>query len=80
MNAFGIARSGLEASLVRLAASTSNIANAQSVGPVPGGAPGSAADDGAEGGRRACQPVHVEISPLAGGGVQARLVRLSPDL
>ena len=36
MNVFGIARSGLEASMVCMTASASNIANAQSTGAVPG--------------------------------------------
>lgn len=70
MSAFGIARSGLEASMLRLMASASNIANAQSTGSVPGSA--------ANGGQHTYQPVRAEISPLAGGAVQARLVPVDP--
>lgn len=67
MNAMSIARSGLDASMLRLTASASNIANAQSYGAVPGG-----------GGQAAYQPVRAELSPGAGGGVQGRLVPVDP--
>lgn len=67
MNAMSIARSGLDASMLRLTASASNIANAQSNGAVPGG-----------GGQAAYQPVCAELSPGAGGGVQGRLVPVDP--
>ncbi len=56
MNGMSIARSGLEASMLRLTASASNIANAQSNGAVPG-----------SGGQAAYQPVRAELSPSAGG-------------
>ncbi len=39
MNGMSIARSGLEASMLRLTASASNIANAQSTGTTPGADP-----------------------------------------
>ncbi len=70
MSAIGIARSGLDASLLRLTASAANIANAQASGVVPGSGAGS--------GQQAYQPVRVEISPLAGGGVQSRLAPVDP--
>ena len=70
MNAFGIVRSGLEASMMRLTVSASNIANAQSTGAVPGSL--------GEAGQRAYQPVRAEITPIAQGGVQARLVPVDP--
>lgn len=68
MNGMSIARSGLEASMLRLTASASNIANAQSTGAVPGSGAGPAA----------YQPVRAELSPSAGGGVQGRLVAVDP--
>lgn len=67
MNAMSIARSGLDASMLRLTASASNIANAQSNGAVPG-----------SGGQAAYRPVRAELSPGAGGGVQGRLVPADP--
>ncbi len=79
MNVFGIARSGLEASLLRLTASASNIANAQSIGAVPASAPAGAASGAGDGsGQRAYQPVRAQLSPLAGGGVQARMAPVDP--
>jgi flagellar basal-body rod protein FlgC len=68
MDAFGIARSGLDASMLRLTASASNIANAQTTGAVPGSGTGPAA----------YQPVRAALSPTAGGGVQGRLVAVDP--
>jgi flagellar basal-body rod protein FlgC len=68
MDAIGIARTGLDASMLRLTASASNIANAQSTGAVPGSGTGPAA----------YQPVRADLSPSAGGGVQARLVAADP--
>jgi flagellar basal-body rod protein FlgC len=68
MSAMSIARSGLEASMLRLTASASNIANAQSNGAVPGRGTGSSA----------YQPVRADLSPSAGGGVQGRLVAVDP--
>jgi flagellar basal-body rod protein FlgC len=68
MNGMSIARSGLEASMLRLTASASNIANAQSTGAVPGSGSGSAA----------YQPVRAALSPSVGGGVQGRLVATDP--
>ena len=70
MSAIGIARSGLDASLLRLTASAANIANAQASGAVPGSGTGS--------GQQAYQPVRAEISPLAGGGAGSRLVPVDP--
>ena len=71
MSVSGIARSGLDASMLRLTASASNIANVQSNGVVPG----SAADGS---GQRAYQPVRADVSPTAGGAVQARLAPVDP--
>lgn len=68
MNAMSIARSGLEANMLRLTASASNIANAQSTGVVPGSGTGPSA----------YQPVRADLSPNAGGGVQGRLVAVDP--
>ncbi|MBO9576287.1 MAG: flagellar biosynthesis protein FlgC [Sphingobium sp.] len=71
MNAIGIARSGLDAAMMRLTASASNIANAQSTGPVPG----STADTGDA---RVYRPVRTQASALADGGVSAQMVRADP--
>jgi len=68
MDGMSIARSGLEASMLRLTASASNVANAQSNGVVPGSSSGQAV----------YQPVRAELSPSAGGGVQGRLVPTDP--
>lgn len=68
MNAMNIARSGLEASMLRLTVSASNIANAQSTGVVPGRGAGPSA----------YQPVRADLSPSVGGGVQGRLVAVDP--
>jgi len=68
MDAVGIARSGLEASMLRLTASASNIANAQSTGVVPGSGTGAAA----------YQPVRADLSSNVSGGVQGRLVAVDP--
>ncbi|MBO9581230.1 MAG: hypothetical protein J7498_10100 [Sphingobium sp.] len=54
--------------MLRLTASASNIANAQSNGVVPG----------SRGGQAVYQPVRAELSPSAGGGVRGRLVRTDP--
>jgi flagellar basal-body rod protein FlgC len=68
MNGMSIARSGLEASMLRLTASASNIANAQSTGAVPGSGAGPSA----------YQPMRATLSPSAAGGVQGRLVPVDP--
>lgn len=71
MDAIGIGRSGLDASLLRMTASAANVANANATGPVPG-------SPAAANGARAYQPLRVEAAPLAGGAVQARLVPSDP--
>ena len=68
MNAAGIGRSGMDVAMMRLTASASNIANAQSTGPVPGGA----ADDGTG---KVYRPLRVETSASPGGGVSGQTVR-----
>lgn len=68
MTAIGTALSGMQTSLARLTASASNIANANSTG-----APNAAA-----GQTQAYQPVRVQTSPTAGGGVAATTVSVTP--
>lgn len=63
-----ISTSGLNAAATRLEASASNIANAQSSGPLPD----------ASGSSTAYQPLRVAQSDVKGGGVSARLTR-APD-
>ncbi len=63
-----ISTSGLNAAATRLEASASNIANAQSSGPLPD----------ASGSSNAYQPLRVTQSDVKGGGVSARLTRI-PD-
>ena len=62
-----ISTSGLNAAATRLEASASNIANAQSSGPLPD----------ASGSSTAYQPLRVTQSDVKGGGVSARLTRVS---
>ncbi len=69
MDAFGVARSGLDASMLRLTASASNIANAGVTGPVPGSGAG---------GSPPYRPVRGEASPPRGGPGQAGLVPADP--
>ena len=57
--------------MMRLTASASNIANAQSTGPVPGGA----ADTG---GSTVYKPLRVDISAQAGGGASGQMVQGDP--
>jgi flagellar basal-body rod protein FlgC len=71
MNAMSIARSGLAADMMRLAASAANVANADSVGSTK--ATGAGAD-----GRSAYAPVDVAQAPIAGGGVTATYSRRQP--
>lgn len=71
MNAIGIARSGLDAATMRLTASASNIANANSTGPVPG----SAADSGRA---QVYRPLRAQATASADGGVSAQMVRSDP--
>jgi flagellar basal-body rod protein FlgC len=69
MNLSGIARSGLAASMMRLNASASNVANADSVGSTAGGGAG---------GQAAYGPIDVVQSAPAGGGVAATYARRQP--
>lgn len=62
-----ISASGMTAAATRLEASASNIANAQSAGPLPD----------ADGNSTAYQPVTATQSDVRGGGVSARLTRVS---
>lgn len=71
MNAIGIAQSGLGVSMMRLTASASNIANAQSTGRVPDGTADAAA-------QKPYQPVRAQVSALADGGASAQFVRSEP--
>jgi flagellar basal-body rod protein FlgC len=71
MSMIGIARSGLDASLLRLTASASNIANAQSTGPLPGNLTNG---DGA----RAYRPMRALSAPVAQGGVTTTMVLAEP--
>lgn len=62
-----ISASGMTAAATRLEASASNIANAQSAGPLPD----------ADGNSTAYQPVTATQSDVRGGGVSARLTRIA---
>ena len=73
--------SGLAASTAELAASASNVANAQTVGPLSGTGWGPAAIVGAGGTgptAQAYQPVTTVQSTAPGGGVAARFAAVSP--
>jgi flagellar basal-body rod protein FlgC len=69
MSAIGISLSGLQASMARLTASASNIANAQSAGRLP--SPDAA-------GPAPYQPVRARQSDVAGGGVTSRFEAVTP--
>ncbi len=64
MSVIGTAYSGMQASMLRLQASASNIANAGSTGPTL---------PSADSGQRAYQPVAVEQGEVPGGGTYSRL-------
>lgn len=73
--------SGLAASTAELAASASNVANAQTVGPLSGAGWGPAAIVGLGGTgltARAYQPVTTVQSTTPGGGVAASFAAVSP--
>lgn len=59
----GIAASGMAAATLKLSASASNLANIEDVAPV---------------GAAGYQPIGVQTTPLAGGGVAATAVTLKP--
>jgi flagellar basal-body rod protein FlgC len=68
-NIFGVALSGLRAQATRLAVSADNVANARSLGaPTDGSAPQPGA----------FTPKQVAQTSVAGGGVQATVVPVSP--
>jgi flagellar basal-body rod protein FlgC len=62
-----ISMSGLNAAMLRIGASASNIANLRSKGPLPGAA-------NAAGQPPAYTPVQVAQSAAAGGGTEARII------
>jgi len=66
MSVIGTAYSGMQAGLMRLQASASNIANAGSTGSTDASA-------SANGGQRAYQPLTVEQAEVPGGGTYSRL-------
>lgn len=68
LSAMSIALSGLGAATRRLEVSASNIANVETTGAVPG----------ADGKTNAYRALTVQQSDVAGGGVEARAVALSP--
>lgn len=67
MNAINIAGSGLLASVARLNASASNVANINTVGPVRKAAPSGTATDRAG----PYQPVEIRQEAVPGGGVSS---------
>jgi flagellar basal-body rod protein FlgC len=75
-SAFSIAASGLSAASLRLSASASNIANAQSTGPVPATPPTQPIGQGRG---TVYQPVTVAQSALAGGGISASIAPALPS-
>lgn len=72
MSAIGTATSGLGASLARLAASASNVANVRSDGSLAASGSGSA-------GQPAYRPVRVQQGEAAGGGVAFTYERVNPS-
>ncbi len=69
MTITGISLSGLQASMARMTASASNIANVQAVGAISGST---------SNGRGPYQPVRVRQSDVAGGGVSSHIVPVEP--
>lgn len=79
--AAAVAASGLAASAAALTASASNVANAQTVGPLsgPGWGPAAIVGSGGTGGAaQAYQPVSVVQYAAPGGGVATRFATVSP--
>jgi flagellar basal-body rod protein FlgC len=72
MNAFAIARSGMNAASLRLDVSTSNVANMSSDGPLPDAS-------NAAGFAPAYAPQRVDQVEVAGGGTAAKVTTVSPS-
>ena len=72
------ALSGLRASVMRLNASASNVANVDSTGPVPSVAPTSPGPPPQSGGASVYQPVRVQQSAVPSGGTIATYTPVSP--
>jgi flagellar basal-body rod protein FlgC len=72
-DAMTIAASGMAAAMTSLTASASNVANADSAGPVPGFTPVNAQSPAS-----VYQPAVVIETSMAGGGVSATVTRSSP--
>lgn len=77
MSAIGSALSGLQASMVRLNVTASNIANANTTGPVPGASAVSPSGGGSSG--QAYQPLTTQQSETPGGGTAAKAVAVAPS-
>ena len=73
----GTAYSGMQASMMRMQASASNIANANSTGPVPSSAPASS-PPAAPAAVQAYQPIGVQQTDVAGGGTYSRFGAVTP--
>lgn len=77
MSAIGSALSGLQASMVRLNVTASNIANANTTGPVPGASAVSPSGGGSSG--QAYRPLTTQQSETPGGGTAAKAVAVAPS-
>ncbi len=73
MQAIGIATSGLRASMARITASASNVADARSIGSL------AASRTDAAGGQAAYQPVRVQQSEAINGGVALTYTPVRPS-
>ncbi len=79
MSVIGTAYSGMQASMMRMQASASNIANANSTGPVPSSAPASSPPTApAPASVQAYQPIGVQQGDVAGGGTYIRFGAVTP--
>lgn len=79
MTAIGTALSGMQASLARLNAAASNIANANSTGPIPATSAAQPVGTAAPGQAQVYQAVTVSQSETVGGGTAAQTVPVVPS-
>ena len=82
MSVIGTAYSGMQASMMRMQASASNIANANSTGPVPSSAPTPAPSSSTAptpAAVQAYQPIGVQQGDVAGGGTSSRFGAVTPS-
>lgn len=77
MSAIGSALSGLQASMVRLTVTASNIANANTTGPIAGASAATPSGGGSSG--QVYQALTTQQSETPGGGTAAKAVPVAPS-